>query len=535
MSPLDSFRSYTQGVATVPNSIGIDLGTSNVKAVIVSSEGSIIASTSRPFATFIGAVAGTNGGVVEQDPEAVWSAVVDCLTEMTADNPTEVSGVVALGVCSQYSSIVGVDSKASATTPLIMWSDQRGSDHSWEIISRHSDAFATWVDRHGIPPVGGGLSLAHILHVQIDRPDTHASTVAYLEPMDYVTAKLTGRIAATQPSSFMAQLCDNRSLGAVDYDPDLVAMSGVDPSRLPPLVDIDAPLGTIRADLAEQIGLPAGIVVGAGTNDTATGAIAAGALADGIAGLAIGTTSVLVDTVQAFGVDLDHEIVSMPGPFRDTYLVMAENGLGGRVLQHTIEAVIHPRDALGDDSIEAPFESVETALTASPPGAGGVMFLPWLAGSMAPDSDRGMRGGFVNMSLDTGRVDMIRSVAEGIAHNLGWLLPHIVNLTGAAIDQVRFTGGGARITGWAQVIADILDRPVSVVAQPHLATARAAALLALVREGTLQRADLAYLVEAGPAHDPSPEHRALYDHRQSQFEACFEALQPIHTALGGNP
>jgi len=515
----------------VPNSIGIDLGTTNVKAVLVSSDGSIIASTSRPLAT----VAGSDEGVVEQDPEVVWSAVVDCLTAMAAGSPAEASAVVALGVCSQYSSIVGVASTGSATTPLIMWSDQRGSDHSWEIISRHGDAFTTWVDRHGIPPVGGGLSLAHILHVQIDQPDSHASTVAYLEPMDYVTARLTGTITATQPSSFMVQLCDNRSLGAVDYDPDLMAMSGVDPSRLPPLVDIDAPLGTIRPDLADKIGLPAGIVVGAGTNDTATGAIAAGALTDGIAGLAIGTTSVLVDTIPAFGVDLDHEVVSMPGPFSDTYLVMAENGLGGRVLQHAIETVIHPRDVLGDDSIEAPFESVNTALAASPPGAGGVMFLPWLAGSMAPDSDRGMRGGFVNMSLHTGRVDMIRSVAEGVAHNLGWLLPHIESLTGAAINEVHFTGGGARITGWAQVIADVLDRPVSVVAQPHLATARAAALLALVRRGTLRRGDLASLAQTGPAHDPSPEHRALYDHRQSQFEACFEALQPIHTALGGNP
>jgi len=433
---------------TVPNSIGIDLGTTNVKTVLVSGNGAMIASTSRPLSTLAGAV----GGVVEQDPAVVWAAVVDSLTEIAAVNPVAASAVVSLGVCSQYSSIVGVDATGSATTPLIMWSDQRGSDHSWDIISRHGDAFAEWVDRHGIPPVGGGLSLAHILHVQIDRPDTHASTAAYLEPMDFLTAKLTGRITATQPSSFMVQLCDNRSLGALRYDPDLIEMSGVDSSRLPTLVDIDTPLGTIRADLSNEIGLPANVVVAAGTNDTATGAIAAGALADGVVGLAIGTTSVLVDTIRTFGVDLDHEVVSMPGPFGDTYLVMAENGLGGRVLEHTIRAMVHPNDALGDDSREVPFESVETALAASPAGADGVMFLPWLAGSMAPDSDRGTRGGFVNMSLDTTRVHLIRAVVEGIAHNLGWLLPHVENLTGTPIDEIHFTGGGARITGWAQVI-----------------------------------------------------------------------------------
>jgi len=414
-----------------------------------------------------------------------------------------------------------------------MWSDQRGSDHSWKIISRHTEAFSTWVDRHGIPPVGGGLSLAHILHLQIDKPEAHAATVAYLEPMDYVTARLTGRISATQPSSFMVQLCDNRTLGVTEYDPALIAMSEVDRSRLPPLVDIEEPVGLLRSKLAQQIGLPTDVVLAAGTNDTATVSVAAGAHSDGVAGLAIGTTSVLVDTMNDFRVDLDHEIAAMPGPFKDSYLVMAENGLGGRILQHMIEEIIHPDDALGRNSTDNPFASVDTALASSKPGAGGVMFLPWLAGSMAPSSNREMKGGFVNMSLATDRVNMVRAVTEGIAHNLCWLLPHIETLTGRAVDLVRFTGGGARLAGWAQVIADILDRPVEVVDEPHLSTARAAALLALVRHGTLKRPDLPSLVEVGQSNDPSPQHRTLYAHRQSQFEACFEALLPIHTALGG--
>jgi len=517
----------------LPHSIGIDLGTTNVKAVLVSADGTVLASATHTLDT------STPGNTVEQDAEHIWQSVIDCISRLTHERPDEAARVETIGVCSQYSSIVGVDSTGHPTTPLVMWSDQRGSDHCSAIMSRHEHAFATWTDRHGIPPVGGGLSLAHVLHLQLDHPESHARTHAYLEPMDYITARLTGRIYATQPSSFMVQLCDNRTLGVIEYDHDLIAMSQVDPTRLAPLVHTESVIGPILPAVAEATGLTTRVLVAAGTNDTAAVAISSGALGSGVAGLAIGTTSVIVDTVDEFRVDLAHEVVSMPGPFNDIYLVMAENGLGGRVLEHVIHQivgqVVRPNDPLGSGAVDDLFVSVDAALASSPPGAGGVMFLPWLTGSLAPKSSRDMKGGFINMSLSTSRTDMIRSVCEGIAHNLGWLLPHIESLTGSTVDEVRFTGGGARIGGWAQVLADVLDRRVTVVTEPHLATARAAALLAMNRIGALTRTELIESAVIGRVHDPSASHRALYDHRQSQFEACFEALLPIHTALGGTP
>lgn len=513
----------------MPHAIGIDLGTTNVKVVLTSANGTVTGSATRALDMV------ERGDVVEQDAEQIWDKILDCLGALTCERPRESARVEVIGVCSQYSSIVGVDRMGKPTTPLVMWSDQRGSDHSWAIISRHEDAFTTWTDRHGIPPVGGGLSLAHLLHLQIDRPASHSRTHAYLEPMDYIVARLTGTICATQPSSFMAQLCDNRKLGVVEYDPDLVSMSGVDPTRLAHLVDIESVIGPILPSVADATGLSTNVVVAPGTNDTAAVGIASGAFDPGISGVAIGTTSVIVDTLTEFRTDLEHEIVSIPGPFRDTYLVMAENGLGGRVLEHMVTRIVDPDDALDSSTVNDPFAAVAEALGTSPPGSGGVMFLPWLAGSLAPSSNRSMRGGFVNMSLDTTRVDMVRSVTEGIAHNLGWLLPHVESMAGHVIDQIRFTGGGARIVGWAQVIADILNRSVAVVDQPHLSAARAAALLALQRTKVLTRTDLSDSVAVGEVHDPASDHRALYDHRQSQFEACFEALQPIHTALGGTP
>ena len=169
--------------------------------------------------------------------------------------------------------------------------------------------------------------------------------------MDYVTTRLTGRIAASQHTSFMVQCCDNRALGATAYDDELVELAGVGATRLPPLIPVDDTVGPLTADVARALGLPATAIVYAPANDTASVAIATGAFTDGRAGLAIGTTSVLVDAVAEFRTDLEHQILSMPGPFADRYVVCAENGLGGKLLEHVLEHVVYAHDPLADHSV----------------------------------------------------------------------------------------------------------------------------------------------------------------------------------------
>jgi len=509
----------------VPNAIGLDVGTSNVKAVLILADGAVAASAQRSLPTR------QAGDAFEQDAELLWVRVAEAIAELSASSPDEASNVAVVGVCSQYSSIVPVDAQGRPTADLALWRDARGAGRCHQILQREPDAFATWIDVHGIPPVGGGLSLGHILRFQHDCPEVHAVTAAYLEAMDYVAARLTGRIAATQHTMFMSQLCDNRSLGVTSYHEDLVRMSGVDASRLPELVPVDAAIGTLRPDVARELGLPASAVVYAGTNDTSTGAVATGALAPGRGGLAIGTTSVLVDTVAEKSVDLEHNILSMPGPFADGYLVCAENGLGGKVLEHVLEHLVHADDELADHRTADPFAALDETLAAVPAGAGGVLFLPWLGGALAPKADATMRGGFLNVSLDTRRTHLVRAVAEGVAHNLRWLLPYVERFSGHRIDQVAFTGGAARSSQWCQIVADVLDRPVARVDGPELAVARAAALLGLCRHGAFSRADLESLVGLEKRYEPRAEVRDLYAQRQEQFEAAFDALRPIHQAL----
>ncbi len=502
-------------MSAVTTALGIDVGTTNVKAAIVGADGTVHATASRNL------VADVEGVRAELDAESQWQAIVDAVRECVAAAPEAAAEVVVVGVDSQYSSIVPVDADGRPVAPMRLWSDRRGTERSYEVLARHEDAFMGFIERHGIPPVGGGLSLGHVLHLQLDCPDVHARTTAYLEPMDHVNARLTGRIAANQATQFMSQLIDNRALGQTAYDEVLLGWSGVDPARLPPLLPMDEPIGAVRPAVAEQLGIPSAAIVVAGVNDTQAGSIATDAHRPGRAGLSIGTTSVLVDAIDTKEVDLEHEVLSCPGPFTDRYLVFAENGLGGKPLEHVLDNVVHTGG----------FDTLDQVLARVPAGSGGVLFLPWLRGSMAPANDSDMRGGYVNMSLETGREELVRSTCEGVAHNLAWLLPHAEALTGERIEELVFVGGAARSAGWAQIVADVLDRPVVVPDRPEVAIARATALLALHRHGVLDRADLSRLASSGEGRDPIAAHHEVYARHQPQFEAAFEALRPISGAL----
>ncbi len=496
------------------NALGVDVGTTNVKVAIVGDDGTTHAFASRNLEARI------DGDRAELDAEAQWLGVVDAVRECVGIAPGAASAIVAVGVDSQYSSIVPVDAEGRPVAMMRLWSDRRGTARSRAALDDEG-AFVGFIERHGIPPLGGGLSLGHILHVQHDHPDVHDATAAYLEPMDYLNARLTGRIAANQATQFMSQVVDNRSLGQTSYDDVLVGWAGVDPSRLPPLLRLDEPIGTVRADVALLLAIPGTAVVYAGVNDTQAGSVAADVYRAGRGGLSIGTTSVLVDAIATKEVDLDHGVLSCPSPFDDSYLLFAENGLGGRPLEHVLDNVV---DTGG-------FDTLDDVLAAVPPGSGGVLFLPWLRGSMAPANDSTMRGGYVNMSLETDRRSIVRATCEGVAHNLAWLLPHAEALTGSRIDELTFVGGAARSPGWAQIVADVLDRPVSVPDQPAIAIARATALLALHRHGVLSRADLSARVHAATTFQPVAAHHDIYARRQPAFEAIFDALRPISAQL----
>ena len=294
-----------------------------------------------------------------------------------------------------------------------LWSDRRGTERSFAILE-DDDAFFGFIERHGIPPVGGGLSLGHILHLQHDCPEIHAETAAYLEPMDYLNARLTGRIAANQATQFMSQLIDNRSLGQTSYDDVLVGWAGVDTSRLPELLPLDEPIGAGAARRRRAARHPR-------RPPSST------------------PPSTTPRPDRSPPTPTDRAGPGCPSARRRCWSTRSPPRRSTSTTRccraparSTTATCCSPRTAwaASRSSTCSTTSSTPAASTRStrcwpsvPAGSGGVLFLPWLRGSMAPANDTNMRGGYVNMSLDTDRRCLVRATCEGVAHNLAWLLP----------------------------------------------------------------------------------------------------------------
>lgn len=512
--------------------LAIDLGTSGAKAAVISATGQILGTGRAGVETIL-----LPEGGAEQDPERVWAAVMDaCRQALSALESTR--EIVGVGCCSQYSSVVPVDAEGRASMNMVLWLDKRGAPHmlgkypGGEKIKDGPLRQLRWVRVHGIPPLSSGMdSLAHMRWIKLAQPEVYQRTACFLEPMDFINFRLTGRAAANPCSAFLMLLVDNRRPDRPRYDKKLVAFSGLDADRLPELVPVDAEIGTVCAEVADQLGLPLGVKVQAGINDTQAGAAGSFAFGGSHAGISIGTTSVMVTHVDFKRTDIRNSIVSMPSPVPGSYLIMGENGIGGRAVEHFLEKVVFATDGFGDHSLEHKFAALHQAVANVEPGSGGVLFLPWLGGSMAPAEDGRVRGGFLNMSLETTREHLGRAVLEGVALNFRWLRGAVERFAKRSFSHLVFYSGGAVSDLWAQIIADVTGLPVHQVAEPRSTPCLGVGLLGLQRQGLIDYDDMEGLVSIRAIREPRAEHSAMYDRMYEQFVAAFKANRKIFHAL----
>ena len=515
------------------NALAIDLGTTAAKVSVVAEDGSILGSGMETLTTTFGP-----GGRAEQDPETVWQSVLAASGHALGQaGSSAINDVRVVCVTSQWSSIIPVDSAGLPVGPMFVWMDRRGNNLTSAITARVSDGPATlahWAAVHGLHP---STSLAHILYVQHDRPEIHARTAAYLEPMDYLNARFCGRLAATANTAMPFSLTDNRTLGRVAWSPDLIRRAGVDASKLPELVPSLGELGEVLASVATKLGLPKGVVVVAGANDTVAAAIGTNAIGPGQATVVMGTTGVLTGHHPTRVIDASKFLATMPSALGDRFSVMAEAGLGGKVLEAFLHNVVHGTDTLSDplalppDLFDRAFEAARTVAA----GADGLLFLPWLLGSAAPKVDGAQRGAFIGISMQTTRAHMIRAVLEGIALQMRWLTDEVAATLGVTYPMLRFAGGGAQSDGWSQIMADVLGRPIEQVAEPRHANARGAGLLGFLSRGRIEVSDLESLVPIARRYDPSPSSAAMFDDRIGVYRDLHERLAEPVARLSARP
>jgi xylulokinase len=518
----------------------IDLGTSGPKAAIVSSEGALVGSARASVATSFGP------GSAEQDAEDIWRATVEAALGALKIADVDRTGIAAVVPSAQYSSIVPVGVDGTPVAPMILWMDQRGAPKRLKVLAgypKHGDsphALATYLRVHGLAPVTPGMSITHMRRLRFAEPAVYDRTASFLEPVDYLTARLTGRRTANQCSSFMQLLSDNRTVPSRGWHPALVAASMIDAGKLPEPVPVGSVVGTLLPDVADALGLAASTPVLSGINDTQAGAIAAGAYSGTHAGLALGTTAVMVTHVAKKKVNPLRSLYTMPSPLGGNHLLSAENGVAGVAVDHFIDKLVYPEDPFttadatetGDAADPAHaavdrYQAFNEAAAGAPPGASGVLFLPWLRGSIAPHADGRMRGGFVNVGLDSTRSDLARAVFEGVALNLRWLQGPVETFIRREITHYVFYGGGARSDVWAQVMADVLGKPIHQMEDAGFANSLGAAVFGFDSLGVVAARELSPRLGIRTISRPDPANRGRYDELAVIFGDAFRRTRPL--------
>lgn len=516
----------------VPHVLSIDLGTSGPKVALVSLAGRIAASAAAVVHTI---VVPPNG--VEQDPEEIWRVVVGAVHDVVRAGGVARDDVVAVTIASQYSSLVALDDALRPIGRLVLWMDERGATQTRALWEREPRVLPRWLEVHGVPPLpSGNDSLSHLLWLRAERPEWMARARCVVEPADYLAARLSGVPTANPCSAFMTMLTDNRDLAAVRWSEELLQLAEIDRALLPELVSSFSEIGPLRADVANELGLSPRTRVLSGCTDTQAVSVATAAPGLRAGGVNIGTTSQVLAHVDEKKTDLAAGLATTPSPLVGHYAVLAENGIGARALDWWLRSVL--AHGLATDARDTgvmadgdSFALLERFAASSKPGAGGVLFLPWLTGSHSPASDPQVRGAFLNLGLDSTRSDLVRAVMEGAALSLAWLLPAVEAFAARRFDTLRFAGGAARSDAWSQILADATDRPVHQLDDARHAINRVTALLGFHALGLVGLDQLETFCPVRQSYAPQPATRGLYDDRLARLVQAFEQLRPVFAAL----
>lgn len=514
--------------------LAIDLGTSGPKVAVVTLDAEVLGWQTRPTKLLL-----HDGGGAEQDPHDWWQAIV-AAAQAVLESTDAAERIAAVAVTSQWGGTVLCDGDGEPLRSAIIWMDSRGARHVPEVCGGPIRVagygvrkLARWIRlTGGAPSLAGKEPVAHLLWLRHHQPELLARATWILEPKDWLNHKLTGEVRATYDSIALHWATDNRNIHAIRYDPTLLDWIGVPREKLPDLCGATEIIGTLTRQAAAELGLGTDVVVVGGTPDLQSAAVGSGAVRDGEAHIYVGTSSWMNCHVPFKKTDLLHNMASLPSPLPGRYFAAAAQETAGVCFEHLRDHFLFADDELGTGPIPADFWArVEALAGSAPAGSRGLIFTPWLYGERSPVADSSIRAGFHNLSLQTRRPEMLRSIHEGVAFNTRWLMQHLERFVGARCEPIRFIGGGASSRLWCQIMADVLDREIHQVVDARACNARGAALLASLGLGHLKVEDIPGRVAIAERFQPTPAHRAVYDHQFEQFLAIYRKNAPIHRRL----
>lgn len=480
--------------------LGLDLGTSGLRALLVDGAGVPVVSAVRAYAAVH-----PRPGWSEQDP-AEWIAAVDgALGELAASHPSALADVRGIGVSGHMHGATLLDADGEVLRPCILWNDTRSAAEATEL-----DAVEGVRDLSG-NIVFPGFTAPKLLWVAKHEPDIFAKLATVLLPAAYMNYYLTGeRFADMSDSAGTAWL----DVGARAWSDRLLEFSGMTAAQMPRLVEGCEAGGTLRSDLGARWGMSRDVIVVGGAGDNAASACGVGALREGSGFVSLGTSGVVLAGRDGYAPLPDNAVHTfchaVPGQWYQMGVILAATDCLNWLSRVTGAAP-------GDLSAE---------LGETPDGPGDLRFLPYLSGERTPHNDSTIRGGFVNINLDTSRRDMARAVMEGVAFALRDCA-EALRASGAGLETLLAIGGGAQSRYWVHLLATVLGVPLALPERGDFGAALGAARLAMVGAGAGSIDEIMVPPPVSETIAPDAELRDAYDAAYATWRDLYPAIRQV--------
>ncbi len=485
--------------------LGIDLGTSAVKAVLCDDAGRVTAQADAPLS-----VSRPHPLWSEQNPEDWWRAVDGAVTRLANTAADGIDGVRAIGLSGQMHGATLLDQADCVLRPAILWNDGRSGAECAELEA--AEPSSRDVTGNLAMP---GFTAPKLLWIRKHEPDIFARIARVLLPKDYVRLRLTG-----EPVSDMSDAAGTLWLevGRRQWSEVMLEACGLTRDQMPELVEGSDPSGTLRPRLAADWGMNAGVVVAGGAGDNAAGAVGIGAVAPGRAFLSLGTSGVYFLSNTRYSPNPEQGVHAFCHCLPERWHQMS-------VILSAASCLKWVAELTGAKDEAALLAEVEAAGEA--PGT--VLFLPYLSGERTPHNDPNAKGVFFGLTHDTNRAALGRAVLEGVARALADGQDALM-ATGQSIDSVSVIGGGARSPVWGRILAAVLDRPLTYHTEGEIGPAFGAARLARLAVTGEDPEAVCTPPPVSRVIEPVPSLRDEFAAGRERFARLYRDLKPAFAA-----
>ncbi len=483
--------------------IGVDLGTSAVKLLLMEGTGEIKKIVSKEYPLYF-----PQPGWSEQEPEDWWNAVKEGLKELTADcDKAQVAGISFGG---QMHGLVILDGQDSVIRPAILWNDgrtQEETDYLNQVIGKEK------LSKYTANIAFTGFTAPKLLWVKNKEPENFARISKIMLPKDYIAYKLTG--------SFCTDVSDASGMLLFDvehkcWSQEMMEICGVTEAQLAKIYESYEVVGTLKPDVAAELGLPETVKVAAGAGDNAAAAIGTGTVGDGMCNISLGTSGTIFISSKEFGVDENNALHSFAHA-DGKYHLMGCMLSAASCNKWWMEDILQTTE----------FVKEQEAITEDMLGNNQVYFLPYLMGERSPHNDANARGTLIGMTMASTRAELYLAVLEGVAFAIRDSF-EVAKSLGIHIQSSKICGGGAKSPLWKKIFANVLNIRLDII-ESEEGPGYGGAILAAVACGEYDSVEeaAAKLVKVVDSVMPDKELAARYEARYRKFAQIYPTVRDL--------